>query len=158
MTTAEAAGNATMATTKIRVPTFNSDTDEYETYIHEVDMWKIIGRVDKKEQAMMLVYELKKDDSSGIRDKVMNEISISDLNSDEGMEKYIAYMDRHFKKDDSVATYEAYLNFEKCKKKDDEEVKSYILRFDKQSNIARKKKVVYLNLVLALKLLDNCAM
>ena len=123
--------------------------------MHEVDMWKIIGKVDKKEQAMMLVYELKKDDSSGIRDKIMNELSIEKLNADNGLDEYVKYMDKHFKKDDSVATYEAYLNFERCKKKDEEEIKSYILRFDKQSNIAKKKKVTYPNLVLALKLLDN---
>ena len=98
-----------MATTRIKVPTFNSDTDEYETYLHEVNMWKIIGKVDKKEQAMMLVYELNKGDSSGIRDKVMNELSIEDLNKDDGVDKYIKYIDKHFKKDDSVATYEAYL-------------------------------------------------
>ena len=145
-----------MATVKIKIPTFNSDTDEYDTYMHEVDMWKIIGRIDKKEQAMMLVYELNKDDSSGIRDKIMNELTIEELNADGGMDKYIKYMDSHFKKDDSVATYEAYLNFEQCRKKDEEEIKTYILRFDKQSNIAKKKKVTYPNLVLALKLLDNC--
>ena len=57
-------------------------------------------------------------------------------------------MNKHFKKDDSVATYEAYLNFEKCIKSD-EDINSFILRFDKQSNIARKKKVVYPNLVIA---------
>ena len=100
--------------TRVKVPTFNSDTDEYETYMHEVDMWKIIGKVDKKEQAMMLVYELKKDDSSGIRDKIMNELSIEKLNADNGLDEYVKYMDKHFKKDDSVATYEAYLNFERC--------------------------------------------
>ena len=145
-----------MATVKIKVPTFNSDTDEYDTYMHEVDMQKIIGKIDKKEQAMMLVYELNKDDSSGIRDKIMNELTIEELNVDGGMDTYIKYMDSHFKKDDSVATYEAYLNFEQCKKKDEEEIKTYILRLDKQSNIAKKKKVTYPNLVLALKLLDNC--
>ena len=88
----------------------------------------------------MLVYSLSKEDGSGIRDKIMNEMSIDDLNKDEGLDLYIKYMDKHFKKDDSVATYEAYLNFERCRKLDDEEIKSYILRFDKQSNIAKKKK------------------
>ena len=144
------------ATTRVKVPTFNSDNDDYDTYMHEVDMWKIIGKVYKKEQAMMLVYELSKTDSSGIRDKILNEISIADLNKDDGLDTYIKYMDKHFKKDESVATYEAYLNFERCKKKVDEEIKAYILRFDKQSNIAKKKQVTYPNLVLALKLLDNC--
>ena len=153
---ADTAEAAIMATVRIKIPTFNSDTDEYDTYMHEVDMWKIIGKIDKKEQAMMLVYELNKDDSSGIRDKIMNELSLDELNKDDGLDKYVKYMDDHFKKDDSVATYEAYLNFEQCKKKDDEEIKTYILRYDKQSNIARKKKVTYPKLVLALKLLDNC--
>ena len=43
------------------------------TYVNEVEIWKIISKVDKKEQAMVLVYELKKEDPSGIRDKILNE-------------------------------------------------------------------------------------
>ena len=104
---ADTAEAAIMATVRIKIPTFNSATDEYDTYMHEVDMWKIIGKIDKKEQAMMLVYELNKDDSSGIRDKIMNELSLDELNKDDGLDKYVKYMDDHFKKDDSVATYEA---------------------------------------------------
>ena len=144
------------ANTRIKIPTFNPDKDDYDTYIHEVNLWKIIGKVDAKEQAMLLVYELSKDDSTGIRDKILNEIPIEDLNKEDGMKKYMDYMNKHFKKDDSVAIYEAYLNFEKCKKKRDEEISVFVLRYDKQSNIAKKKKVTYPDLVLALKLLDNC--
>ena len=142
-------------TTKVRIPTFNSETDEYETYKSEIDFWKVIGKVDKKEQALMLVYELKKDDPSGIRDKVLNEIEIKDLNCDTGVDTFIVFMDKHFKKDESVATYEAYLNFEKCKREGNENISAFCMRFDKQSNIAKKKKVAYPQLVLAFKLLDN---
>ena len=105
-----------MSTTRIKIPTFNSGTDDYDTYVNEVELWKIIGKADKKEQAIMLVYELKKEDPSGIRDKILNEIPITDLKKDDGMKTYMDFMNKHFKKDESVATYEAYLNFEKCKK------------------------------------------
>ena len=81
--------------------------------------------------------------------------TIADLNMDEGMKTYMDFMNKHFKKDESVATYEAYLNFEKCKKKENEDIKTFVMRFDKQSNIAKKKNVKYPNLVLAFKLLDN---
>ena len=104
---------------------------------------------------MLLVYELKKEDPSGIRDKILYEITIADLNKDEGMKTYMDFMNKHFKKDQSVATYEAYLNFEKCKKNENEDIKTFVMRFDKQSNIAKKKNVKYPNLVLAFKLLDN---
>ena len=102
----------------------------------------------------MLVYELRKDDPSGIRDKVLNELELSRLNCDEGVTNYLNFMDKHFK-DDSVATYEAYLNFEKCKRETSESIGAFCMRFDKQSNIAKKKKVIYPDLVLAFKLLDN---
>ena len=61
-------------------------------------------------------------------------------------------MDKHFKKDESVATYEAYLNFEKCKRETSESIRAFCMRLDKQSNIAKKKKVIYPDLVLAFKL------
>ena len=66
-------------TTRIRVPTFNSETDDYEKYKNEIEVWKVIGKVDKKEQALLLVYELKKDDPSGIREKVLSEVEIATL-------------------------------------------------------------------------------
>ena len=142
-------------TTKIRVPTFNSETDDYETYKNEIEFWKVIGKVDKKEQALLLVYELKKDDPSGIRGKVLSEMEISTLNADTGLAEYIKFMDKHFKKDESVSTYSAYLNFEKCIRDEKESIAAFCMRFDKQSNIAKKKKVAYPPLVLAFKLLDN---
>ena len=142
-------------TTKIKIPTFCPTTDDYDTYRNEIEIWKIIGKVDKKEQAIMLVYELKKDDPSGIREKVLNEVPITDLNSDGGLKVFTDFMDKHFKKDESVATYEAYLNFEKCKKEESEDIGAFVMKFDKQANTARKKKVTYPNLVLAFKLLDN---
>ena len=86
-------------TTKIKIPTFCSTTDDYDTYRNEIEIWKIIGKVDKKEQAIMLVYELKKDDPSGIREKVLNEVPITDLNSDGGLKVFTDFMDTHFKKD-----------------------------------------------------------
>ena len=142
-------------TTKIRVPTFNSETDDYETYKSEIEFWKVIGKVTEKEQALLLVYELKKDDPSGIREKVLNEMEIKTLNAENGLEKYLEFMDKHFKKDESVSTYSAYLNFEKCVREEKESIAAFCMRFDKQSNIAKKKKVVYPPLVLAFKLLDN---
>lgn len=142
-------------TTRIRVPTFNSETDDYETYKNEIEFWKVIGKVDKKEQALLLVYELKKDDPSGIREKVLSEVEIATLNADNGLAKYLEFMDKHFKKDESVSTYSAYLNFEKCIREEKEPIAAFCMRFDKQSNIAKKRKVVYPPLVLAFKLLDN---
>ena len=76
----------TTSKAQIKVTTFNPDTDEYGTYKHEVDMQKIIGKVKKEEQAMMLVYELPKGDSSGIRDKIMNEMAITELKKEDGIE------------------------------------------------------------------------
>ena len=53
-----------MATTRVKVPSFNSETDDYETYVNEVEIWKVISKVEEEIQAMMLVYELKKEDPS----------------------------------------------------------------------------------------------
>ena len=78
-------------TTKIKIPTFCSTTDDYDTYRNEIEIWKIIGKVDKKEQAITLVYKLKKDDPSGIREKVLNEVPITDLNSDGRTENFYRF-------------------------------------------------------------------
>ena len=117
-------------TSKIKISVFNSSSDEYETYKSEIAFWQVIGKVDKKEQALMLVYNLDRDDPSGIREKVLSEVPMRDLNCDDGMKNYLDFIDKHFKKDESVATYEAYLNFEKCRREDNETIGAFCMRFE----------------------------
>ena len=71
-------------TTKVKVPLFDSVNKNYERYCQEIDYWCIVGNVDKKQQAVLLAYDLPENDPSGVRDKVFNELSLTDLNADDG--------------------------------------------------------------------------
>ena len=47
-----------MASVKIKVPKFDSVNKPYVRYIQETEFWKVVSKIDKKEQAVMLAYEL----------------------------------------------------------------------------------------------------
>ena len=74
-----------MATVKVKVPIFDSVNKPYDRYLQEIELWKIVCKVDKKEQAVLLAYELPENDPSGIRDKILNELPTSELNCDDGL-------------------------------------------------------------------------
>ena len=144
-----------MATSvKIKVPKFDSVNKPYSTYMQEIEFWKVVSKVDRKEQAVILAYDLPEDDPSGIRDKLFNEVDIKELNSDEGMEKFIAYMDKLFKKDDQTQAYEDYMAFDSYRRAGSQKIIDFINEFDKLYNVAAKRNMSLPQAVLAFKLLD----
>ena len=146
-----------MATSKIKVPVFDSVNKSYDMYCQEIDMWKIITKVDVKQRGVILAYELPLDDPSDIRSKLFNEVNLDDLNADNGLEVFITYMDKHFKTDDLTETYQRYIEFDRCERgvtEKDESIKNFVGRFDKLYTMAKKKGITLPNIVLAFKLLD----
>ena len=143
-----------MATIKVKVPIFDSVNKPYDRYLQEIELWKIVCKVDKKEQAVLLAYELPENDPSGIRDKVLNELPTSDLNCDDGLKKYIAYMDKIFKKDEQTQAYECYVQFDTYRRSPNQKITDFLMEFDKLYNMAAKRDMKLPATVLAFKLLD----
>ena len=139
---------------KVKVPRFDSVNKPYSLYMQEIEFWKVVSKVDKKEQAVLLAYDLPENDSSGIRDKLFNELSIDQLHCDDGVKNFTEYMDKLFKKDDQTQAYEDYINFDNFKKSKDQKMQDFLNEFDKLYNIAAKRDMKLPSTVLAYKLLD----
>ena len=105
-----------MATTKIKVPEFDSVNKTYEMYVKEVKFWLKLTKVAKEEQAVLLAYNLPDNDPSGIKEKLFLELDLDTLSTDDGVKEYLEYMDAIFLKDDLTKTYEDYVEFDSYKR------------------------------------------
>ena len=89
------------------MPVFNSVNKPYDHYIKEIDFWCVASKIDKKQQGVLLAYELPANDPSGIRDQVFNELDLVKLNAD-GVTVFKDYMDKMFKKDDQTVQFDSF--------------------------------------------------
>ena len=126
------ANEVEMATSfMIQPPLFGGDK-RFEQYMMEVEAWCAVSRgVAKKDQALLLALSLPDEDPTGIKDKLFNDISLSELNCEGGVEKFKEFMNKIFKKDDLTLVYERFNEFEKCQRDQTETVEQYILKFDR---------------------------
>ena len=146
--------NNRMTTVKVKTPVFDSVNKTYDRYLHEIKMWQIVCKIDKKEQAVYLAYELPENDPSGIRDKLFSELDPEKLNCDDGMKTYIDYLDKLFKKDEQTEAYEAYVKFDSYRRSTSQKLTDFLMEFDKLYNLAAKRDMKLPSTVRAFKLLD----
>ena len=148
-----------MATTKVKVPVFDSVNKPYEMYSKEVNFWLTLvskgNKVDKSEQAVLLAYNLPDNDPSGIKEKLFLELDLSVLASEDGVTKYMEYMDNIFLKDDLSKTFEDYVTFDEYKRPAEVNIVSYINEFEKLYNRIKKEDCKLPQAVLAFKLLKS---
>ena len=140
--------------TKVKVPQFDSVNKTYSRYVQEIEFWKVVSKVDKKEQGVILAYELPESDPSGMRDKLFHELPLDQLNCDDGVDNFISYMDNIFKKDDQTQAYEDCVQFDSYRRGKGVKIQDFFMEFDKLYNIAAKRDMRLPNTVLAFKLLD----
>ena len=143
-----------MATTKIKVPEFDSVNKTYEMYVKEVKFWLKLTKVAKEEQAVLLAYNLPDNDPSGIKEKLFLELDLDTLSTDDGVKEYLEYMDAIFLKDDLTKTYEDYVEFDSYKRPVDVKIVAFINEFEKRYNRIKKDDCKLPEAILAFKLLD----
>ena len=115
------------STTKVKVPQFDSVNKSYEFYVKEIKYWQKLSKSEKGEQAVLLTYNLPDDDPSGIKEKLFLELDLDVLSADNGVKKFLEYMDGIFLKDDLTKTYEAYVKFDTYKRDNDTTIVGYII-------------------------------
>ena len=74
-----------MAGVKINPPEFKGRT--YERYKQELLMWQSVTTLDAKKQAMVVVMFLPNDDTTHIKDKVLDNLTQAELADENGMKK-----------------------------------------------------------------------
>ena len=94
---------------KLNPPEF--DPDNYEGYVAEVTVWQKLCGVSKAEQGTLLWYNLPSDHSSDIKTKIYNEVGVTDLSKEDGVNKFINAMNEAFKPEDEVKAYDVFMKF-----------------------------------------------
>ena len=79
-----------MDRTRVPVPKFGAS---YESYMANVEVWKLLCGLPKTEQGIMLWYNLPDDHSSDIKAKIFNEVGVEQLKAEGGLDTFVAAMD-----------------------------------------------------------------
>ena len=142
--------------TWVPVPRFG---ESYESYMANVEVWKLLCGLPKTEQGIMLWYNLPDDHSSDIKAKIYNEVGVEKLKAEDGLDSFVKAMDEAFKPEAEVKAYEVFVDFfVNFKRKPVEKIKDFIVRFDKHANAAKKHNMSLSETVLGLKLLHDAGL
>ena len=98
-----------MMVLKINVPAF---IDNYDHYRIELEAWRGITDLLKAKEGGAVALSLPSESSSEIRDKVFEQLTITDLKAEDGFEILVAFLDRELQKDDISANYDKFNGFE----------------------------------------------
>ena len=79
-------------TTNIKPPSFVSDTKTYAEYKEDLKRWSRLTTLEKKHQADMVVYYLD-GHPSGVKEKVVTQISDKIIDKDDGIDQLIKFFD-----------------------------------------------------------------
>ncbi|XP_014051020.1 uncharacterized protein isoform X1 [Salmo salar] len=135
------------------VPPRFDEKRSYESWKNELGIWTRVTNLDAKKQALAVVLSLE----GRARDTAL-EISVEDLNNDDGMGTLIRALDSVFLKEEKDAAYEAYSNFDSVSRDISVAMTDYIIDFEQRYNRMRKYDMVLPDAVLAFKLLDTACL
>jgi hypothetical protein len=86
-------------TSSIQPPSFVSSTKTYAEYKEDLKRWSRLTSLDKKHQADMVVYYLD-GHLSGVKEKIVTQISDKIVGKDDGIDQLIKFLDDIYGKDD----------------------------------------------------------
>ena len=135
-------------------PLFDSVNKPYDRYVDEIRAWAFITDLEKEKQGIAIALSFPENDPSGIRDKVFNEIAVTTLKEENGVETLITYLNTLFSKDELCEVYERYTTFDRYSKTDEVKMDDFILAFERLYNRIKQKEMALPQVVLAFKLLE----
>ena len=113
-------------TTSYKNPPLLTESDQYERWCKEVNLWKLCCKLDKKEQGPALALS----QQGKVREAAL-ELDIAVLSADDGVDKIIAKLDGLYLKDENQRIYIAYAEFEKFKRDPAMSIDNYINEFER---------------------------
>ena len=125
--------------TTVKVPEF--DRENIQMYIDELTMWALVTEVDKKKQGPLVWMSLPKDDPSNIKQFINDSIGVADLNKDDGIDKLIQAMKKAFQDESEIEAFTKWKEFDKVKRKEGEEARTFVDRFNTAYNVISKKQI-----------------
>ena len=138
---------------KINPPDF-AKCKTYEQYKVELEAWRAITDLPKEKQAIAVALSLPQTpDTTGIRERVFEELEVSDLKKEVGMKTLTDYLDKNLGKDDLVDPLEKFEDFEDYTRRSGQSINDYVAEFDQEYNKLGKLKMELPSAILAFKLL-----
>ena len=135
----ESERNMASVKTTVGMPEF--DQENIQMYIDELKMWQFVTEVDKKKQGPLVWMSLLKNDPSNIKQSINDSIGIEDLSKDDGMDKLIAAMKKAFREEGEIEAFTKWKEFDKVKRKEGEDVRTFVNRFNTAYNAIVKKQI-----------------
>ena len=114
-----------VATRKFLNPPVLTNVDSIDTWLHDLQIWKCVTDLEKKQQGPVIYLSLP--------DKVRNScrnISITNLNKDDGLDTLINNLERLYLKDKKALAYLAYEKFESFQRPTEMNIIDYIYLSD----------------------------
>ena len=138
-----------MASKKIYSPPVLDKIDEIEDWLREIEIWQCVTDIEEKKQGPVVYLSLP--------DKIRKScnISVSDLNKDNGLNTLITKIKTLYAKDINALAYMAYDQFENFKRTDEMTIVDYINEFERLNNKIRQFDMVLPTGVLVYKVLNN---
>ena len=138
----------------LKPPSFVSDTKTYAEYKEDLKRWSRLTSLEKKQQADMVVYHLD-GHPSGVKEKIVTQISDKIIDKDNGIEQLITFLDGIYGKDDMADAWDRFKEFSSCTRKEGQSIAEFIANWDNCHHRLKKVNCEYTDTVLGFKLLED---
>ena len=98
----------------------------YETFKTKSKAWQRVTSIKKESQGLVLALNLPTSEANSIGERIFQELSILELEGENGSEHFWTYMDKQFQKDSMVQMCEIIKEFTLFKRKESQPIKEYI--------------------------------
>ena len=139
-----------MSSHSIKAPPALSKSISYETWLKEIEIWKLYTDtpVEKQGPAIFLTLEGK------AREAVL-ELDIKDISGADGCKNIVAKLDTLYLKDKAQVAYEAYDKFEQFQRAPEMTMKDFIIEFERLHCKTKSHGVTMSDDILAYRLLKS---
>lgn len=140
---------------KLNPPVFNSKEKTFERWKVEIEMWSEVTDLAKNKMGIAVALSLPENDSTVIREQVMEEVKLDDLKKDDGLKTLLTFMEKKLGKDDMEDSLEKYEEFKNCRREQDQKIGEFIHEFEQKYNRILKKGIKLPEEILCFELLSS---
>ena len=112
-------------------------------YLNELTMWALVTEVEKKKQGPLVWMSLPKNNPSNIKQFINDSIGVEDFNMDDEITKLIEAMKKAFKEEGEIEAFTKWKEFNKVRRKEGEEVRTFANRCNITYNAIFKKEITF---------------
>ena len=131
----------------------------FEDYRFEPEAWTLSTEVEKKKQAVIAARSLPEFlDGVKLRNTMMKDVILTELNKDTGMNKLLEWLDNRFKKDENTEGFKYFKEWMslECDPSKHKTIEEFIDHYDKVVSEAESKWVNNFEIIKAYRLLEAC--